>query len=164
MACCQRYGRAKTTIDDVARAAGVSRALVYAHFGSRQGLLRCLGQAVIGEHREITDDILRSDLRASGKIAKILALCANGKDDLPGADFLDKFASCGGENAIHYQAMLSEALVRLVGRRDLAELLVLSTRGLQWDQPSRLILCKRIKLLAELGWQSEQSHRQSGEQ
>ena len=37
--CLQRFGLAKTTIEDVAQAAGLSRATVYRQFGSRDALL-----------------------------------------------------------------------------------------------------------------------------
>jgi AcrR family transcriptional regulator len=37
--CYTRFGLAKTTVEDVARAAGVSRATLYRHFGSRNDLL-----------------------------------------------------------------------------------------------------------------------------
>ena len=37
--CLTRFGLGKTTVDDVAQAAGVSRATVYRHFGSRDELL-----------------------------------------------------------------------------------------------------------------------------
>jgi len=37
--CLQRYGLAKTTIEDVAQASGLSRATVYRQFGSRDALL-----------------------------------------------------------------------------------------------------------------------------
>jgi AcrR family transcriptional regulator len=38
-ACLERFGLAKTTIEDVARAADLSRATVYREFGNRDGLL-----------------------------------------------------------------------------------------------------------------------------
>ena len=37
--CLQRFGLAKTTIEDVAQASGLSRATVYRQFGNRDGLL-----------------------------------------------------------------------------------------------------------------------------
>ena len=41
-ACLERYGLAKTTIEDVARASELSRATIYRQFGNRDGLLLAL--------------------------------------------------------------------------------------------------------------------------
>lgn len=63
-ACLARFGLAKTTAEDVARAAGLSRATVYRQFGSRDGLIaavttreaeRCAAAAI--EHLRRYDDI-----------------------------------------------------------------------------------------------------------
>ncbi|MFO0691538.1 MAG: TetR/AcrR family transcriptional regulator [Myxococcota bacterium] len=63
-ACLARFGLAKTTAEDVARAAGLSRATVYRQFGSRDALIaavatreaeRCASAAV--EHLRRYDDI-----------------------------------------------------------------------------------------------------------
>jgi AcrR family transcriptional regulator len=51
-----RRDPADVTFDDVARAAGVSRALVYNYFGDRRGLLRALGDRArlrLGERIEV---------------------------------------------------------------------------------------------------------------
>jgi AcrR family transcriptional regulator len=52
-ACLQRFGLAKTTIEDVARAAELSRATVYRQFGNRDGLL--LAVAARDAERTATD-------------------------------------------------------------------------------------------------------------
>ena len=59
MACLERFGVAKTTIDDVAREAGCSRATIYRNFPNRTALvsaavdteLACLTVAVAGRGR-----------------------------------------------------------------------------------------------------------------
>jgi AcrR family transcriptional regulator len=38
----RRYGPRRVTVEDVARAAGVSRPTIYAHFGDKQGLLQAV--------------------------------------------------------------------------------------------------------------------------
>lgn len=63
-ACLRRYGLSKTTVEDVARAAGVSRATVYRQIGSRDALVlavaareaeRCAAAAM--DHLQQFDDI-----------------------------------------------------------------------------------------------------------
>jgi AcrR family transcriptional regulator len=48
---CARKGFSGTTLDDVAHQAGISRALVIEHFGSKKGLYRALSEAVGHAHR-----------------------------------------------------------------------------------------------------------------
>ncbi len=43
-ACLARVGIAKTSVDDIAREAGISRATLYRHFGGKSELLEALGQ------------------------------------------------------------------------------------------------------------------------
>ena len=44
-ACCERWGRAKTTVDDIATEAGISRATLYRMFpGGRDNLFEALRQ------------------------------------------------------------------------------------------------------------------------
>jgi AcrR family transcriptional regulator len=45
LACIARHGLSKTTIDDVAREAGCSRATLYRYFGSKQGLVSSVVRA-----------------------------------------------------------------------------------------------------------------------
>ena len=63
-ACLERYGLSKTTVEDVARAAGLSRATVYRMVGSRDALVlavaareaeRCAADAV--DHLQRFDDV-----------------------------------------------------------------------------------------------------------
>lgn len=54
--CFVRYGFGRTRVDDVARAAGVSRALVYGYFSSKPALLRAVQEKAIGEWFERVED------------------------------------------------------------------------------------------------------------
>ena len=56
--CFARSGFARTRIDDVAAAAGVSRALVYNHFGSKEGLARAVQEHMLGEWSAAVDRAL----------------------------------------------------------------------------------------------------------
>lgn len=50
-----RYGYDKTTMDDIAREAGISKGAIYLHFRSKEALLDAL---VIAESRKLLDDML----------------------------------------------------------------------------------------------------------
>lgn len=56
--CFAKSGRARARIDDVAAAAGVSRALVYNHFGSKEELARQVRDHMLDEWTQAVDRVL----------------------------------------------------------------------------------------------------------
>ena len=69
-----RFGPRKTTMDEVAREAGCSRATLYAHFGSKEdlyaSLLRADWETFIGE----VEEVLASSGGARGKFRRIVEI------------------------------------------------------------------------------------------
>src|SRR5690348_15729690 len=75
--CCERWGRAKTTVDDIATEAGVSRATLYRMFpGGRDNLFEALRQQQtadffvelsthLGDASSFEDLVLRSVVHAT---------------------------------------------------------------------------------------------------
>ena len=67
--CFAKNGFAKTRIDDVAAAAGVSRALVYNHFGSKEELARCVQDHMLDEWTSAVDRAIDDAGSASEALA-----------------------------------------------------------------------------------------------
>lgn len=67
--CFAKSGFARTRIDDVAANAGVSRALVYNHFGSKEELARCVCEHMLDEWTSAVDRALDEAGSASDAIA-----------------------------------------------------------------------------------------------
>ena len=67
--CFAKSGFARTRIDDVAIAAGVSRALVYNHFGSKEELARCVRDHMLDEWTSAVDRALADAETASDALA-----------------------------------------------------------------------------------------------
>lgn len=51
--CFERYGIEKTTIEDIARSAGVSRPTVYKFFGGKMDIVDCIGFAELDKIQEV---------------------------------------------------------------------------------------------------------------
>ena len=67
--CFAKSGFARTRIDDVAASAGVSRALVYNHFGSKEELARCVCEHMLDEWTSAVDRALDEAASASEALA-----------------------------------------------------------------------------------------------
>jgi TetR/AcrR family fatty acid metabolism transcriptional regulator len=67
--CFAKSGFARTRIDDVAASAGVSRALVYNHFGSKEELARCVRDYMLDEWTSAVDRALDEATSASEALA-----------------------------------------------------------------------------------------------
>jgi AcrR family transcriptional regulator len=67
--CFAKSGFARTRIDEVAIAAGVSRALVYNHFGSKEELARCVRDHMLDEWTSAVDRALDEATSASEALA-----------------------------------------------------------------------------------------------
>src|SRR5215468_9526649 len=67
--CFAKSGFARTRIDDVAIAAGVSRALVYNHFGSKEDLARSVRDHMLDEWTSAVDRALADAETASDALA-----------------------------------------------------------------------------------------------
>ena len=63
--CFAKSGFARTRIDDVALAAGVSRALVYNHFGSKEELARCVRDHMLDDWSSAVDRAIEESASAS---------------------------------------------------------------------------------------------------
>jgi AcrR family transcriptional regulator len=156
--CFIQYGLQKTTFEDVARQAGISRSLIYAYFKDKKHLFLSVVKDVLDECRTKTDAVLKSDLPMEERFREVLdlwgvKLYAKGADNPHGSELLEEGLRAWEEVGVKYKQYLIRALARFVGGADAAELIVLSIKGLQSDRPSVPVLRKRIRLLAELGWQ-----------
>jgi len=156
--CFIQYGYAKTVFDDVARKAGVSRSLLYAYFKDKKHLFLSVVHDVLEEQRLQTEAVLESAVNDREKLLKILELWgveryAQVADSPHGGELLGEGYRAWEEIGKRYMEYLVRVVSGFVGGAEVAELIVLSVKGLQADRPSVLCLRRRIRLLAELGWQ-----------
>ena len=155
--CFIQYGHGKTTFEDVAGKAGVSRSLLYAYFEDKEDLFLAVAQDVLAGQRQKTEAVLDSGSAERDKFGEIL--------DLWGVDLYAKVADSphGGELlgegyraweviGAKYREYLIQVLARFVGSADVSEILVLCLKGLQGDRPSVPVLRKRTRLLEGLSW------------
>jgi AcrR family transcriptional regulator len=156
--CFIQYGLQKTTFEDVAGKAGVSRSLIYAYFEDKKHLFLSVVKDVLDEQRQKTDAVLKALLGDEEKFLEVLdlwgvQLYAKGAASPHGGELLDEGLRAWEEVGVKYKEYLIRTLAGFVGSADVAEFIILSIKGLQSDRPAVSTMRKRVRLLADLCWQ-----------
>jgi AcrR family transcriptional regulator len=144
-----QYGYGKTTMRDVARAAGISRAALYLHFPTKEDLFRAGARRVHARALERADAALaaegdvvsRVDAAMSAYIGELTATAS-----LHAEELLDAGLSVGGDIVAESQAALHARLTTALGELDLtaidataaelARLLLAAAAGLKKSSPN----------------------------
>ena len=152
--CFVRFGYAKTSFADVAKAAGISRPLIYLHFKSKGELLGAVFTAVFEERYPAVERILATGGTPSAKLIRIYdQLLVEPWGEVTGGAASDEFlAVCERiipEAAAVYEKRRLRYTLAILGDRELAEIFVMSADGLLVDLPSPELLRKRLKRLIE---------------
>jgi AcrR family transcriptional regulator len=151
-ACFNEYGYTKTTFDDIAQKAGISRASVYNYFKSKEDFFYAIVEERHNKYTQQSQEILDSGIPKKEKIKKIIYIWIVDphrlidKTTLPHALFKD-VASLRKSEALLKEKFI-ESLAPLLGY-DLAEVIVLSYRGILDDRPSVETLEKRTNTLVD---------------
>jgi TetR/AcrR family transcriptional regulator, transcriptional repressor of aconitase len=153
-ACFLQFGYAKTSMDDIAKKAGISRPLVYRAFKNKEAIFAAAYEATFEERFPKALAIVKG---RGSKREKVLAVCETlviqPWEELHRSPMLDEyFAACAAllpeAQAAHEKKKLAIAKA-LLGDRDLAELFLMSAEGLMLDLPSPATLRKRMTMLVE---------------
>jgi AcrR family transcriptional regulator len=148
--CFNEYGYAKTTFDDIAKKAGISRASVYNYFKSKEDFFYAIVEERHNKYTQQSREILDSDIPKKEKIKGIIYIWIVDphrlidKTTLPHALFKDIAGLRKSETLLKEKFIGS--LAPLLGY-DLAEVIVLSYRGILDDKPSVETLEKRTDTL-----------------
>src|SRR6059036_2207992 len=68
-----RYGYRKTTVDDLAREAGIGKGTVYLHFPSKEEVALCSIDRVVGRVQERLHELAASPAPAPERLRRMLA-------------------------------------------------------------------------------------------
>ena len=153
-ACFVRFGYAKTSFADVAKAAGTSRTLIYLDFKGKDELLGAVFTAVFEERYPVVERILATSGTPSAKLTRIYdqLLVEPWAEVTGGAASGEFLAACERiipEAAAAYEKRRLRYTLAILGDRELADIFVMSADGLLVDLPSPELLRKRLRRLIE---------------
>lgn len=161
--CFTRHGVRRTTMDDIARRADMSRPAVYQHVRNKQDAFRRLVERMLGDALDASREALAQDGDLAGRLtgalrAKLTTVLRVWQDSpAHAAELLAVDARVSADLVAHYdetmRALLRDALERSGhGRRaaDVAELLMALTRGLEADLTDPALPLDRLRQGVEL--------------
>ncbi len=153
-ACFVRFGYAKTSFADVAKAASISRPLIYVHFKSKDELLGAVFTAIFEERYPEVERILAAPGTPATKLTRVYEqLLVEPWAEVKGGAASDEFlATCEliiPEAAAAYEKRRLRYTDAILRDRELAEVFAMAADGLLVDLPTPAILRKRLKRLIE---------------
>jgi TetR/AcrR family transcriptional regulator, transcriptional repressor of aconitase len=151
--CFLNFGFAKTTFEDIARRASLSRTLLYRIFKDKDEIY----QAVFVDWLVSRDPAAKQAAEGPGSPYKrLLSVCrllalepwAEMVGTPMGSEFLDVCERIDPGNEALYRKIAHECVAAILGDEASAEVFLLALDGLLSDQPSAEVLEKRTQLLA----------------
>jgi AcrR family transcriptional regulator len=147
-----RFGFRKTSMDEVARAAQISRQGLYLHFPTKEDLFRATVQHILGRvTRGVTEALADPALTLEARLVRVFDESVGRYVGLfaPGSDLAEASNALVGPMVVEHQARLLDAVARALRSsglmaaykgltaRQLAETLEATARGLKYTSGSR---------------------------
>jgi AcrR family transcriptional regulator len=154
LTCFTQFGYAKTSLDDIARRANLSRPLLYRKYRNKEDIFSAVYDDVFEARYPIAEQILAGRGSRRDKLFRIYeVLCVEPWAlvmDAPMAqEFYDACMQVIPEIHAKHERKLLDLTRRLVGSKEVAEVLMLAVDGLFVDLPSVAVLRKRLRVLID---------------
>jgi AcrR family transcriptional regulator len=154
LACFIQFGYAKTSLDDIARRASLSRPLLYRKYRNKEDIFGAVYDDVFEARYPIVEQVLAARGSRRDKLSRIYeVLCVETWAlvmDAPMArEFYDACMQVIPEIHAKHERKLLELTRKVLGSRDIAEVFLLAVDGLVVDLPSVAVLRKRLRVLID---------------
>ena len=151
MKCFRQYGYSKSTFGDIAKEAGISRALIYSYFKDKRDIFITINSNLQDRWLAISGEIVKSDCPDEEKLSKIIDIWIVDsyriiRNSVYGNQILDGLVNISEQNEKRFRKLFIKSIEPLLGK-ETGEIIVLSIRGLMNDRPTVKTLQKRISLL-----------------
>jgi AcrR family transcriptional regulator len=154
LSCFVQFGYAKTSLDDIARRANLSRPLLYRKFRNKEDIFGAVYDDVFEARYPAAGAILDGRGSRRDKLLRLYELLcvepwALVMDAPMAQEFYDACKQVTPEAHARHERKLLELTRRVLGSKELAEVLMLAVDGLLMDLPSVAILRKRLRVLID---------------
>ena len=150
--CFLKYGYSKTSLDNIAKAANLSRTLLYLKFKNKEEIFRGTFEYLTGGSYEVSESIVintKDKREAVLKIYEVMVLKPWDRiaEHPMSTEFYHTCSLLFPELSEKYERFLHKQVARVLDNKESAEVLTLAMSGLQSDVPSTKTLRKRIQIL-----------------
>lgn len=152
--CFLNFGYSKTSMDDVAKKAGISRPLIYLKFKNKEDLLLGLFDHVMEGRLEEAEKIASLNISRKEKLLRFVeVLKIEPWSKISGCpmsqEFFNTCCDMDEKNFEKFEKHKLKILADIQGDKQEAEVLSLCMDGLLEDHPSCSVLKKRLDILVE---------------
>lgn len=154
LACFLQFGYAKTSLDDIAQRAGISRPLLYRKYKNKEDIFGACYDDVFDQLYPRCQAILDSRASKKDKLKQICeVVCVDPWQLMARApaiqEFYDACLTVIPEIHDKHERRFVEAVNDLIGDKETAEVFNLALDGMFVDLPSAAVLRKRIHVLID---------------
>ncbi len=152
--CFLQHGYAKTSLEDVAKRAGLSRPLIYLQFANKRDLFSCAIEKMMDRNFASATKILSLDLDKKEKLMMIidewlLEPLARLMSSPQGDELFDQALGVGPAVQSTHRERTRQLLAAVIDDAAAADVFRLALKGLITDRPSIETLQARVAVLAE---------------
>ncbi|WP_225409078.1 TetR/AcrR family transcriptional regulator [Stigmatella hybrida] len=152
--CFLQFGYAKTSLDDIAQRANISRTLIYRKFKNKDDIFSALLESMVEERYPKAEQVLAGPGSKRDKLIQVYELLTvEPWGELAGAPLVAEFyEACSQllpEVTSKHERLQLKYTQALLESKEIAELFRLAVEGLLTDLPPVRTLRRRIQLLAE---------------
>lgn len=154
LACFLQFGYAKTSLDDIAKRANLSRPLLYRKYKNKEAIYAAVYDDVHDARYPAAEVVLAGPGAPREKLLRIYELLWietwNLVMEAPAArEFYDACAQVAPEIQEKHARRQLEMTRQVLGSKELAEVFMLAADGLYSDLPTTAVLRKRLRVLVE---------------
>lgn len=154
LSCFLNFGFSKTSMDDVAKRAGISRPLIYLKFKNKEDLLLGLFDHIMEGPLKEAEEIAKSGLSKKEKLSRLVEVLKIGPwGKISGCAMSQEFFStCSNmdeKTFEKYEKQKLKLLTEILGDKSEAEVFALASEGFMDDLPTCNVLKKRFDVLID---------------
>jgi AcrR family transcriptional regulator len=152
--CFLKFGYGKTSLDDIAKQANLSRPLIYRKYKNKEEIFAAVYEHVFEARYPAAEAVLDGGGSRRDKLMRVYEiLLIEPWVEVAGApmsaEFYDACERLLPKVQAKYEKLRLRCTQAILGSRELAEVFMLAVDGLEADLPSVTVLRRRLQLLVE---------------